>query len=100
MAFNNTKRHLSNVKSWKEKLDSNITYTETLHTQKHNIHRNITYTESKYYFLGVGWKANVLPEDHPVSQYEFDVLIGADGKRNTLEGLYYYCFSFLKIVDF
>lgn len=26
------------------------------------------------------------PEDHPVSQYEFDVLIGADGKRNTLEG--------------
>lgn len=26
------------------------------------------------------------PADHPVSQYEFDVLIGADGKRNTLEG--------------
>lgn len=26
--------------------------------------------------------------DHPVSQYEFDVLIGADGKRNTLDGTY------------
>ena len=26
------------------------------------------------------------PADHPVSQYEFDVLIGADGKRNTLDG--------------
>ncbi|XP_065222209.1 F-actin-monooxygenase Mical isoform X2 [Planococcus citri] len=34
----------------------------------------------------IGWKAKVSPEDHPVSQYEFDVLIGADGKRNTLEG--------------
>ncbi|XP_032669621.1 F-actin-monooxygenase Mical isoform X2 [Odontomachus brunneus] len=33
-----------------------------------------------------GWRAKTLPTDHPVSQYEFDVLIGADGKRNTLEG--------------
>ena len=24
-----------------------------------------------------------------VSEYEFDVLIGADGKRNTLQGMYY-----------
>lgn len=34
----------------------------------------------------IGWRAKTLPTDHPVSQYEFDVLIGADGKRNTLEG--------------
>ncbi|XP_014469225.1 PREDICTED: protein-methionine sulfoxide oxidase Mical isoform X2 [Dinoponera quadriceps] len=34
----------------------------------------------------IGWRAKTLPIDHPVSQYEFDVLIGADGKRNTLEG--------------
>ncbi|XP_072766415.1 uncharacterized protein [Anoplolepis gracilipes] len=34
----------------------------------------------------IGWRAKTLPVDHPVSQYEFDVLIGADGKRNTLEG--------------
>ncbi|XP_076311448.1 molecule interacting with CasL isoform X1 [Tachypleus tridentatus] len=34
----------------------------------------------------VGWRAQVLPPDHPVSQYEFDVLVGADGKRNTLIG--------------
>ncbi|XP_025414741.1 F-actin-monooxygenase Mical isoform X3 [Sipha flava] len=34
----------------------------------------------------IGWRANISPADHPVSQYEFDVLIGADGKRNTLEG--------------
>ncbi|KAG8201584.1 hypothetical protein JTE90_011250 [Oedothorax gibbosus] len=34
----------------------------------------------------IGWRAQVSPPDHPVSQYEFDVLIGADGKRNTLLG--------------
>ncbi|XP_033364332.1 F-actin-monooxygenase Mical isoform X7 [Bombus vosnesenskii] len=33
-----------------------------------------------------GWRAKTTPADHPVCQYEFDVLIGADGKRNTLEG--------------
>lgn len=35
---------------------------------------------------GCGWRAQVSPSDHAVSHYEFDVLIGADGKRNTLEG--------------
>ncbi|KAM7360809.1 molecule interacting with CasL isoform 2-T2 [Cochliomyia hominivorax] len=34
---------------------------------------------------GSGWRASVTPADHAVSHYEFDVLIGADGKRNTLE---------------
>ncbi|XP_017769097.1 PREDICTED: protein-methionine sulfoxide oxidase Mical isoform X2 [Nicrophorus vespilloides] len=33
-----------------------------------------------------GWRAEFKPSDHPVSQYEFDVIIGADGKRNTLQG--------------
>lgn len=28
----------------------------------------------------------VSPESHPVSQLEFDVIIGADGRRNTLPG--------------
>ncbi|XP_032595834.1 F-actin-monooxygenase Mical isoform X6 [Drosophila grimshawi] len=32
-----------------------------------------------------GWHAAVTPADHPVSHYEFDVLIGADGKRNMLD---------------
>lgn len=36
--------------------------------------------------IEIGWKAKVSPPDHPVGQYEFDVLIGADGKRNTLRG--------------
>ncbi|XP_058793152.1 F-actin-monooxygenase Mical [Phymastichus coffea] len=34
----------------------------------------------------IGWRAKTEPAEHPVSQYEFDVLIGADGKRNTLDG--------------
>ncbi|NXK54310.1 MICA2 monooxygenase, partial [Chauna torquata] len=34
----------------------------------------------------VGWRAEFLPVDHPLSEYEFDVVIGADGRRNTLEG--------------
>jgi hypothetical protein len=33
-----------------------------------------------------GWKAEFKPSTHPVCQYEFDVVIGADGKRNTLQG--------------
>ncbi|XP_071974968.1 F-actin-monooxygenase MICAL2 isoform X6 [Engystomops pustulosus] len=34
----------------------------------------------------IGWRAEYLPQDHPLSEYEFDVIIGADGRRNTLEG--------------
>ncbi|GAB6029662.1 hypothetical protein CHUAL_014161 [Chamberlinius hualienensis] len=33
----------------------------------------------------IGWRALLVPRDHPVSQYEFDVIVGADGKRNTLK---------------
>lgn len=43
----------------------------------------------RIFLLEIGWRAEVSPADHPVSQYEFDVLIGADGKRNTLDGELY-----------
>ena len=33
----------------------------------------------------VGWRARVTPSDHPVAQFQFNALIGADGKRNTLQ---------------
>ncbi|XP_028263323.1 F-actin-monooxygenase mical2b isoform X2 [Parambassis ranga] len=33
-----------------------------------------------------GWRAEVRPSCHPVSDFEFDVVIGADGRRNTLDG--------------
>ncbi|KAF7656436.1 hypothetical protein LDENG_00041180 [Lucifuga dentata] len=33
-----------------------------------------------------GWRAEVRPSNHPVSEFDFDVVIGADGRKNTLEG--------------
>ncbi|XP_075878793.1 F-actin-monooxygenase mical2b isoform X2 [Nelusetta ayraudi] len=35
---------------------------------------------------GVGWRAAIRPADHPVANFDFDVVVGADGRRNTLEG--------------
>ncbi|XP_034046599.1 F-actin-monooxygenase MICAL2 isoform X4 [Thalassophryne amazonica] len=35
---------------------------------------------------GLGWRAEVRPADHPVANFEFDVIVGADGRRNSLEG--------------
>ncbi|XP_069619006.1 F-actin-monooxygenase MICAL3 isoform X3 [Ranitomeya imitator] len=34
----------------------------------------------------IGWRAKVHPKGHPISEYDFDVIIGADGRRNTLAG--------------
>ncbi|XP_046897542.1 F-actin-monooxygenase MICAL2 isoform X8 [Hypomesus transpacificus] len=35
---------------------------------------------------GPGWRAEIRPVDHPVADFDFDVVVGADGRRNTLEG--------------
>ncbi|XP_035980492.1 protein-methionine sulfoxide oxidase mical2b isoform X2 [Fundulus heteroclitus] len=35
---------------------------------------------------GPGWRAELRPSNHPVSDYDFDVVIGADGRRSTLDG--------------
>ncbi|XP_015193676.2 F-actin-monooxygenase mical2b-like isoform X7 [Lepisosteus oculatus] len=35
---------------------------------------------------GPGWRAEIRPADHPVADFDFDVIVGADGRRNTLEG--------------
>ncbi|XP_043242534.1 F-actin-monooxygenase Mical-like isoform X2 [Amphibalanus amphitrite] len=32
-----------------------------------------------------GWRARLSPPDHPAASFQFDVLIGADGKRNTFK---------------
>ncbi|TRY56001.1 hypothetical protein DNTS_026865 [Danionella cerebrum] len=34
----------------------------------------------------MGWRAEVDPSSHPVRELEFDVVIAADGRRNTLPG--------------
>ena len=33
-----------------------------------------------------GWRVRLLPENHPLAQKTFDVVIGADGRRNSLPG--------------
>ncbi|XP_026167857.1 F-actin-monooxygenase mical2b isoform X6 [Mastacembelus armatus] len=33
-----------------------------------------------------GWRAEVRPSSHPVSEFDFDMVIGADGRKNTLDG--------------
>nr|XP_046251210.1 protein-methionine sulfoxide oxidase mical2b isoform X4 [Scatophagus argus] len=33
-----------------------------------------------------GWRAEVRPSSHPVAEFDFDVVIGADGRKNTLDG--------------
>ncbi|CAN9498658.1 unnamed protein product [Ophioblennius macclurei] len=35
---------------------------------------------------GAGWRAEVQPSSHTISDFDFDVVIGADGRKNTLEG--------------
>uniref|UniRef100_A0A673MJ70 F-actin monooxygenase n=1 Tax=Sinocyclocheilus rhinocerous TaxID=307959 RepID=A0A673MJ70_9TELE len=35
---------------------------------------------------GPGWRAEIRPADHPVADFNFDVVVGADGRRNSLEG--------------
>ena len=50
-----------------------------------------------YYFISqlhnhIGWTARVEPSNHPVSEFEFDFIVGADGKRNTLPGFKRKCF--------
>ena len=42
--------------------------------------------ECHVFLAGIGWRAEVHPRTHPVNELEFDVIIGADGRRNTLAG--------------
>ncbi|XP_055852122.1 F-actin-monooxygenase Mical isoform X6 [Episyrphus balteatus] len=49
------------------------------------VHEGVSFEGTIEPSEGCGWRAAISPEDHAVSHYEFDVLIGADGKRNTLE---------------
>lgn len=35
---------------------------------------------------GGGWKADLRPATNTLSGYEFDVVIGADGKQNSIPG--------------
>ncbi|XP_062917651.1 F-actin-monooxygenase MICAL2-like isoform X2 [Mobula hypostoma] len=34
----------------------------------------------------VGWRVELLPRDHPISAFTFDVIVGADGRKSSLQG--------------
>ena len=34
----------------------------------------------------IGWHAKVNPSEHPLNEFEFDVLVGTDGRRSTIPG--------------
>ncbi|XP_049423162.1 protein-methionine sulfoxide oxidase mical3b-like isoform X2 [Epinephelus fuscoguttatus] len=48
--------------------------------------KNLVVPPEDQYRHKVGWRMEVSPKAHPVNQLEFDVIIGADGRRNTLPG--------------
>ena len=48
----------------------------------------------------VGWRCLVTPRDHPVSEYQYDVLICCDGKRNTIPGEITRIFSCVRTCKF
>ncbi|XP_041351912.1 F-actin-monooxygenase MICAL3-like isoform X2 [Gigantopelta aegis] len=54
------------------------------------VHVNVSFDEilepPKDQTTSVGWRCLVTPRDHPVSEYQYDVLICCDGKRNTIPG--------------
>lgn len=53
----------------------------------HSVLPSLTANSSHLSVLAeIGWRAEFLPADHSLSEFEFDVIIGADGRRNTLEG--------------
>ena len=35
---------------------------------------------------GIGWRAKLNPADSPLNHFEFDVLVGGDGRRSVMPG--------------
>jgi hypothetical protein len=50
------------------------------------VHFNVSYEDLIVPSEIKGWRARVLPENHLVSDYDFDVIVAADGQRHTLPG--------------
>jgi len=41
-----------------------------------------------------GWRVKVNPPNHPLNKMDIDVLVGAEGKRVTVPGIYNFCESY------
>uniref|UniRef100_UPI00358FD04D F-actin-monooxygenase mical1-like isoform X2 n=1 Tax=Myxine glutinosa TaxID=7769 RepID=UPI00358FD04D len=50
------------------------------------VHSNTAFVNLLEPSEGVGWRAKINPDNHSLSSFEFDVIIGADGANSTLKG--------------
>ena len=50
------------------------------------VHFNASFEEIVEPTDSHGWRVKLLPEDHVLANQDFDVVVGADGRRNTLPG--------------
>jgi hypothetical protein len=50
------------------------------------VHFNVSFEELIEPTDSHGWRVKLLPENHVLANQDFDVVIGADGRRNTLPG--------------
>ena len=50
------------------------------------IHFNLSFEELIEPTSSTGWRVRLTPENHELSKQDFDVIIGADGRRSTLPG--------------
>lgn len=48
------------------------------------VHYNVEFVSLDEKPKKEGWRANLKPKDHEISKYEFNVIIAADGRQNTL----------------
>lgn len=66
---------------------------ENQHKQSKNTLKSLTYAERSeepgvLSCTETGWRLQVHPKAHPVNQLQFDIVVGADGRRNTFPGAF------------
>ena len=50
------------------------------------VHFNVSFEDLVEPTASTCWRVRVVPENHSVSMQDFDVVVGADGRRSTLPG--------------
>ena len=55
-----------------------------LSTSNHNI--NFLLIKIYIIFIDHGWRGTFDPPSHPLNKFDFDIIVGADGRRSALKG--------------
>ncbi|VDN55471.1 unnamed protein product [Dracunculus medinensis] len=71
-------------------IHDSVTFRNLIFPKSHNSGLKINLLTKLFYWYLIfsvsGWRAQFQPSNHILSEYIFDALIGADGKRNSLPG--------------